>query len=136
MKTKDRFDLENEIHQINDFSEHINNILAQEEHLTQDEKNNALIGISQLIKIQTTILIDTMSQVLHLDQYRKNPTTPTTQWIPVSQHLPQPQQRVLAYNGEEVFESEYWSQEWEWDATQKSFGDRITHWMPMPEYPE
>jgi aspartyl aminopeptidase len=72
---KDRFDLEDEIYQISNLAEHINNILAQQEHLTQDEQQNALIGISQLIKIQTTILIDTMSQVLHLDQYSNNPNT-------------------------------------------------------------
>jgi hypothetical protein len=36
---------------------------------------------------------------------------------------------LLAYDGDKVFESEYWNGNWEWCAD-------VTHWMPLPEPPE
>jgi hypothetical protein len=52
-----------------------------------------------------------------------------SEWIPVSERLPPEETRVLAYDGDKVFESEYWSGRWEWCAD-------VTHWMPLPEPPE
>jgi hypothetical protein len=49
-----------------------------------------------------------------------------SEWIPVSERLPPEETRVLAYDGDKVFESEYWSGRWEWCAD-------VTHWMPLPE---
>jgi hypothetical protein len=52
-----------------------------------------------------------------------------SEFIPVSERLPPEETRVLAYDGDKVFESEYWSGRWEWCAD-------VTHWMPLPEPPE
>ena len=52
-----------------------------------------------------------------------------SEWIPVSERLPPEETRVLAYDGDKVFESEYWNGNWEWCAD-------VTHWMPLPEPPE
>jgi hypothetical protein len=52
-----------------------------------------------------------------------------SQWIPVDERLPPEETRLLAYDGDKVFESEYWNGNWEWCAD-------VTHWMPLPEPPE
>ena len=52
-----------------------------------------------------------------------------SQWIPVNERLPDEEVRVLAYDGDKVFESEYWNGSWEWLAD-------VTHWMPLPNPPE
>ena len=52
-----------------------------------------------------------------------------TEWIPVSERLPDEEVRVLAYDGTSVFESEYMHGRWEWLAD-------VTHWLPMPNPPE
>jgi hypothetical protein len=51
------------------------------------------------------------------------------EWIPVDERLPDEEVRVLATDGDKVFESEYWSGRWEWCAD-------VTHWMPLPEPPK
>ena len=52
-----------------------------------------------------------------------------SEWIPVDERLPPEETRLLAYDGDKVFESEYWNGNWEWCAD-------VTHWMPLPEPPE
>ena len=52
-----------------------------------------------------------------------------SEWIPVSERLPPEETRVLATDGDKVFESEYWSGRWEWCAD-------VTHWMPLPNPPK
>ena len=51
-----------------------------------------------------------------------------SEWIPVSERLPDEEFRVLATDGDKVFESEYWSGRWEWCAD-------VTHWMSLPNPP-
>ena len=51
------------------------------------------------------------------------------EWIAVTERLPMDDVRVLAFDGEDVFESEYWGGGWEWDAD-------VIFWMPLPEPPE
>ena len=52
-----------------------------------------------------------------------------SEWIAVTERLPMDDVRVLAFDGEDVFESEYWGGGWEWDAD-------VIFWMPLPEPPE
>jgi hypothetical protein len=52
-----------------------------------------------------------------------------SEWIPVSERLPDEEARVLATDGTDVFDSEYMSGNWEWCAD-------VTHWMPLPEPPK
>ena len=49
-------------------------------------------------------------------------------WIPVSEQLPPDEVRVLAFDGQDVFESECVCDGWEWGAI-------VTHWQPLPEPP-
>lgn len=49
-------------------------------------------------------------------------------WIPVTERLPPEEIRVLAYDGQDVFESEHYGEGWEWTAD-------VTHWAPLPEPP-
>ena len=49
-------------------------------------------------------------------------------WIPVTERLPPEETRVIAYDGEDVFESEYFCDDWEWNAD-------VSHWMPLPPPP-
>ena len=51
------------------------------------------------------------------------------EWIPVDERLPDEEVRVLAFDGDKVFESEYWNGRWEWCAD-------VTHWMSLHEPPE
>lgn len=52
-------------------------------------------------------------------------------WIPVTERLPAEEVRVLAYDGEDVFESEYWCGGWDWELDAD-----VSHWMPLPEPPD
>ena len=73
---KDRFDLENEIMKLHSFIEDIDsvsNLLMDSENLDDDLSDmasNALNGISVLMKLHAEKMLDTMSQIFKLDQYR------------------------------------------------------------------
>ena len=54
-----------------------------------------------------------------------------SEWIPVTERLPPDEVRVLAYDGEDVFESEYWHGGWDWELDAD-----ISHWMPLPVPPQ
>lgn len=73
---KDRFDLENEIMKLYSFIEDIDsvsNLLMDSENLDDDLSDmasNALNGMSVLMKLHAEKMLDTMSQIFKLDQYR------------------------------------------------------------------
>ena len=73
---KDRFDLENEIMKLHSFIEDIDsvsNLLMDSENLDDDLSDmasNALNGISVLMKLHAEKMLDTVSQIFKLDQYR------------------------------------------------------------------
>ena len=51
-------------------------------------------------------------------------------WIPVEERLPEEENLYIVSNGKETSVA-YWVED-AWD----SFGDVITHWMPLPEAPQ
>jgi hypothetical protein len=71
---KNRFDLEQEICQVANFSNHLRNINTSilEHELSQDEIVNALEGLAVLIQSYENVLFDTFTQVLKLDKYNEN----------------------------------------------------------------
>jgi hypothetical protein len=68
---KDRFDLENEIMSINSIADDL--VLLNKgilEHgLSTDETVNVIEGLQILLKLKSVEILDTMCQVLKLDQY-------------------------------------------------------------------
>lgn len=68
---KDRFDLENEIMQLNGFSDMLKTLSENvlEDSLTAEETANALLGVSVLIECYSNKMMDTMSQAFGLDEY-------------------------------------------------------------------
>jgi len=57
-------------------------------------------------------------------------------WIPVSERLPEGEQRVLVWsqsNGLHLAYIDPWGQ---WRDADENPGKKITHWMPLPEPPE
>lgn len=69
---KDRFDLETEINELYNFSEHLNTVVTGilEHSLDEDDSVNAIVGIAVLLKLQANKLNDTMSQCFKLDGYK------------------------------------------------------------------
>jgi hypothetical protein len=68
---KDRFDLENEIMSINSIADDL--VLLNrgilEHGLSTDETVNVIEGLHVLLKLKSVEILDTMCQVLKLDQY-------------------------------------------------------------------
>ena len=57
------------------------------------------------------------------------------EWIPVSERLPDEEQRVLVWsqsNGLHIAYIDLWRQ---WRDADDNHGKKITHWMPLPEPP-
>ena len=57
-------------------------------------------------------------------------------WIPVSERVPEEEQRVLVWsqsNGLHIAYLDLWRQ---WRDADDNYGKKITHWMPLPEPPE
>jgi hypothetical protein len=71
-KMKDRFDLENEISFLHNFSENLKTISEGilEHDLSRDEIVNAIEGIRVLLELQANKLLDTMTQCFKLDEYK------------------------------------------------------------------
>ena len=58
-----------------------------------------------------------------------------SEWIPVSERLPEEEQRVLVWsqsNGLHIAYLDLWQQ---WRDADDNHGKKITHWMPLPEPP-
>ena len=59
-------------------------------------------------------------------------------WVPVTERLPDKGQKVLIYwreAGEPAIDTAFWQGEWaalHWT----NMGDKVTHWMPLPEPPK
>lgn len=51
-------------------------------------------------------------------------------WIPVSERLPPEETLVMAYDGEDVFESKLWDGRWDWELDAD-----VSHWIALPEPP-
>lgn len=69
---KDRFDLENEIVSTSSFCDHLDDImdsLFEKDHLDRDEIISRIGAVSTLLRHHTDKMLDTMCQVLHLDEY-------------------------------------------------------------------
>lgn len=68
---KDRFDMENEIAQLHNFSDMLRTLSENvlEDNLTSDESTNALLGIAVLIECHSNKMMDTMCQAFGLDEY-------------------------------------------------------------------
>lgn len=60
-----------------------------------------------------------------------------SEWIPVSERLPNPKKDVLAYDGTDMFVAWYFDNEmWQGWSSYNSQFDRYTPiiaWMPLPE---
>ena len=57
------------------------------------------------------------------------------EWIPVSERLPEEEQRVLVWsqsNGLHIAYLDLWQQ---WRDADDNHGKKITHWMPLPKPP-
>jgi hypothetical protein len=69
---KHRFDLENEITALYNFSDNLGTLSEgiMEQDLSKDEIVNAIEGLRVLLTLQANKLLDTMSQCFKLDQYR------------------------------------------------------------------
>jgi hypothetical protein len=69
---KDRFDLENEIMQLNCLADNLGTISEGilEHGLGTDEIVNAIEGTRVMLQLQSNKLMDTMSQCFKLDEYR------------------------------------------------------------------
>jgi hypothetical protein len=69
---KDRFNLEDEIHTLHTFSNHLGTLSEGilEQDLSKDEIVNAIEGLRVMLTIQANKLMDTMTQCFKLDQYR------------------------------------------------------------------
>lgn len=67
----DRFDLEMQICQLDNFVDDLNDLTygILELEMTEDEVVNALSGIAVMMKVKNKKLFDTFTQVFHLDQY-------------------------------------------------------------------
>lgn len=72
-KIKDRFDLEQEIMSLANYSDQIKmvaRVLIEKEYEVSNETVvNALNGIATLLQLHSDKLMDTMCQVLQLDEY-------------------------------------------------------------------
>ena len=59
------------------------------------------------------------------------------QWIPVSEKLPEDNERVIAYRPMEADASAYkYCVMWGWSVKGSMRHGGITHWMPLPEPPK
>lgn len=60
------------------------------------------------------------------------------EWVPVTKRLPNKGQKVLIYwreAGEPAIDTAFWQGRWaalHW----VNMGDKVTHWMPLPEPPK
>lgn len=77
--TKTRFDLENEINQCSNVCEDIKMLYqrigdgyAGAKDLTPNELINILMGMEAIYNLRFELLIDTMCQVLELNEYKEN----------------------------------------------------------------
>ena len=73
--------------------------------------------------------------------YKLSPTEPLTncqQWIPVTERLPEDEQKVLCILDDGFFCILEWlSWEWLWNDGHNVYAEKdITHWMPLPEPPK
>ena len=58
-------------------------------------------------------------------------------WIPVTERLPDDNERVIAYRPLEADASTYkYCVMWGWAVRSSLRHMRITHWMPLPEPPK
>jgi hypothetical protein len=57
-----------------------------------------------------------------------------TEWIPVTERLPEDDVRVLAYDGLKTFTAELFEGLWHW-IEGDTFGMDVTHWRPLPAPP-
>jgi hypothetical protein len=69
---KDRFNLEDEIHTLHTFADHLGTLSEGilEQNLSKDEIVNAIEGLRVMLSLQANKLFDTMTQCFKLDQYR------------------------------------------------------------------
>lgn len=67
----DRFDLEVQICQLDNYVDDINDLAygILELDMTEDDIVNALHGLATMMKIKNKKLFDTFTQVFHLDQF-------------------------------------------------------------------
>ena len=57
-------------------------------------------------------------------------------WIPVSERLPKPNQRVnVITNWDGFLPFFYVDEEGDWVSENYQWGGQVTHWMPLPDWP-
>ena len=59
-----------------------------------------------------------------------------SEWIPVSERLPQDDQRVLVWSQSNGLHIAYLDWQRQWRDADDNYGKKITHWMPLPDPPE
>ena len=84
------------------------------------------------------VLVDKRDMLMICDLAEK---ALNTRWIPVSERLPEIGVRVLFYNNfiKNIHKGWYSGDEWVSEIGVFYNGDklkRITHWMPLPKFPE
>ena len=107
MSNKDRFDLEQAIHQCWNVVDDIDDFVwrhfdSSDGPLTEDEQMNILQGISALYRMKFEKLMDTMSQVFEIDEYAPG-DQPTVNAFDILNDFPQSIQAVQ--KGKDILEA-------------------------------